>query len=169
MLHANRFRTQAGLVLIAAALTLSACGSKRAESRRAAVATQTAQVGENRNKASAMAFYNEFFNQHDLSAADRYIGDTYIQHNPRVANGREAFKSTFAQIFKQNPGRRSTIARAVAEGDLVMLHVHTVTGPGDRGSAIVDIFRFDANGKIVEHWDVIQPVPDKTASGNGMF
>ena len=86
-----------------------------------------------------------------------------------MPNGRADFIGTFAQIFKDNPQRHSTIHHVLAEGDLVALHVHTVTGPQDRGSAIVDIFRFDASGKIVEHWDVIQPVPATTASGNGMF
>lgn len=122
-----------------------------------------------RNKDNAVAFYEAFFNRHDLTAADRYIGDTYIQHNPRVANGRQAFVQTFTQLFARFPQRHSTIHKAIADGDLVALHVHTVTGPDDRGMAIVDIFRFDAQGKIVEHWDVMQPVPESTASGNGLF
>jgi predicted SnoaL-like aldol condensation-catalyzing enzyme len=122
-----------------------------------------------RNKQRAVAFYGEFFNRHDLSAAERYIAPTYIQHNPRVANGRDAFVAAFTSIFARYPQRHSTIHSAIADGDLVALHVHTVTGEDDLGTAIVDIFRFDSAGNIVEHWDVMQPVPATTASGNGMF
>lgn len=122
-----------------------------------------------RNKQRALAFYGEFFNRHDLSAAERYIAPGYIQHNPRVANGRDAFKAAFATIFSRYPERHSTIHAAIAEGDLVALHVHTTTSSSDIGMAIVDIFRFDNAGNIVEHWDVMQAVPATTASGNGMF
>ncbi|NUU02395.1 nuclear transport factor 2 family protein [Herbaspirillum robiniae] len=121
------------------------------------------------NKRNALAFYDAFFNRHDLTAAQRYVAPGYIQHNPRVASGRDAFVNAFTQIFARYPQRRSTVHKAIADGDLVALHVHTVTGPDDRGMAIVDIFRFDGDGKIVEHWDVMQPVPESTASGNGMF
>ena len=150
---------------LAAALGLSACASKSeasgADARQVAAALA--------NKRAAVTFYEQFFNDHDLSAAERYIAPGYIQHNPQVANGREAFVQTFAGIFAKQPQRRSTIKRVVAEGSYVMLHVHAVAGPEDRGVAVVDIFRFDPEGKIVEHWDVIQPVPEKTASGNGVF
>ncbi|WP_157221642.1 ester cyclase [Herbaspirillum sp. YR522] len=122
-----------------------------------------------RNKQRALAFYGEFFNRHDLSAAERYIAPGYIQHNPRVANGRDAFVAAFASLFTRYPERHSTIHAAMAEGDLVALHVHTTTSSSDIGMAIVDIFRFDNTGNIVEHWDVMQAVPATTASGNGMF
>lgn len=130
---------------------------------------QLASARADANKRNAIAFYEAFFNQHDLSAAQRYIAEGYIQHNPRVANGRAAFVAAFTTIFANNPQRHSTIHKAIADGDLVALHVLTTTGPNDRGMAIVDIFRFDADGKIVEHWDVMQPVPESTVSGNGMF
>ena len=155
---------------VAAAVVLTACSpmAPRAQGGPATSATTASQLAA--NKKNAVDFYNQFFNQHDLSAATRYISDTtYIQHNPHVPNGRDAFVAAFTQIFKQYPQRQSTIKAVMGEGNLVALHVHSVNGPGDRGSAIVDIFRFDDNGKIVEHWDVMQPIPETTASGNGMF
>ena len=155
---------------LASAVLLSACSSTPgpAAAGQAPSAQQRLAQAE-ANKKNAVDFYNQFFNQHDLTAAERYIGPTYTQHNPRVPNGREAFVAAFTAIFKQYPQRQSIIKRAMAEGDLVALHVHSTNSPGERGSAIVDIFRFDAAGKIVEHWDVIQPIPEATASGNSMF
>lgn len=151
---------------IASTLLLSACSSTMGPVAAGPLAnTQQREA----NKKNAVDFYNQFFNQHDLTAAERYIGSSYTQHNPRVPNGREAFVQAFTAIFKQYPQRQSVIQRAIAEGDLVVLHVHSTNAPGERGSAIVDIFRFDAAGKIVEHWDVIQPIPETTASGNSMF
>lgn len=160
----------AALSLIAATLALGACSSQPGSAGAGSAVVQSdAAVKAQRNKQSAVTFYDQFFNKHDLTAADRFIGDSYTQHNPRVPNGKAAFVGAFQQIFAQNPQRQSRITQAIADGDLVALHVHTTTGPQDRGVAIVDIFRFDANGKIVEHWDVIQPVPESTASGNSMF
>ena len=120
------------------------------------------------NKQLVTQFYNEFFNQHDLSAADRYIGDYYWQHNPTVADGKAAFVNAFIERFQQHPERTNTIIRAIAEDDLVVLHVHSKLDANDRGRALVDIFRLE-NGKIVEHWDVIQQVPESTASGRSIF
>lgn len=166
----KRISSLAALSLIAATLALGACSSQPGNAGAGSAVVQIdAAVKAQRNKQSAVTFYDQFFNKHDLTAADRFIGDSYTQHNPRVPNGKAAFVGAFQQIFAQNPQRQSRITRAIADGDLVALHVHTTTGPQDRGVAIVDIFRFDANGKIVEHWDVIQPVPESTASGNSMF
>lgn len=166
----KRISSLAVLSLIAATLALGACSSQPGNAGAGSAVVQSdAAVKAQRNKQSAVTFYDQFFNKHDLTAADRFIGDSYTQHNPRVPNGKAAFVGAFQQIFAQNPQRQSRITQAIADGDLVALHVHTTTGPQDRGVAIVDIFRFDANGKIVEHWDVIQPVPESTASGNSMF
>lgn len=159
----------AAVGLVAATLALTACSTSPMSGMAGTEASSASRDQQSVNKKNAVAFYEQFFNQHDLTAADRYIGDTYIQHNPRVPNGKAAFVAGFTQIFAQSPQRHSKIVKAIADGDLVALHVHTTTGPQDRGVAIVDIFRFDAGGKIVEHWDVIQPVPESTASGNGMF
>lgn len=129
-----------------------------------------AQTTPEQNKANALAFYEMAFNQHKVQeATDKYIGKEYLQHNPTVADGGQAFVDAFAPFLKANPKSRAAIKRVVADGDLVMLHVHSKLNDEDRGEAVVDIFRFDENGKIVEHWDVIQAVPEKTESGRGMF
>lgn len=129
-----------------------------------------AQTTPDQNKANALAFYEMAFNQHKVQeATDKYIGKEYLQHNPTVADGGKAFVDAFAPFLKANPKSRAEIKRVVADGDLVMLHVHSKLNDEDRGEAVVDIFRFDENGKIVEHWDVIQAVPEKNESGRGMF
>lgn len=122
------------------------------------------------NKENALAFYEMVFNQHKLQeASDKYIGKEYLQHNPNVADGKQAFIDAFAPFLKAHPKSKATVKRVIAEGDLVALHVHSQLDDQDRGEAVVDIFRFDKDGKIVEHWDVIQAVPEKTESGRGMF
>ena len=132
-------------------------------------ATALASTPE-QNKANALAFYDLAFNQHKVQeATDKYIGKEYLQHNPGVADGGQAFVDAFAPFLKENPKSKATIKRVIADGDLVALHVHSQLNDEDRGEAVVDIFRFDKDGKIVEHWDVIQAVPEKTESGRGMF
>ncbi|MDG2938674.1 ester cyclase [Bisgaard Taxon 10/6] len=129
-----------------------------------------AQTTPEQNKANALAFYEMAFNQHKVQeATDKYIGKEYLQHNPTVADGGKAFVDAFVPFLKANPKSRAEIKHVMADGDLVMLHVHSKLNEQDRGEAVVDIFRFDENGKIVEHWDVIQAVPEKTESGRGMF
>lgn len=123
-----------------------------------------------KNKQTAIDFYEMVFNKHQVqAAADRYIGKEYWQHNPEVKDGKQAFVDTFTPFLKQFPHSKATIKRAIAQGDLVVLHVHSQTSPEDIGTAVIDIFRFDKKGKIVEHWDVSQPIPTTTASGRGMF
>jgi predicted SnoaL-like aldol condensation-catalyzing enzyme len=120
------------------------------------------------NKRAVLDFYDKGLNQKDFEAASRYFGDRYVQHNPNAADGPAGFKG-FVQFLKDKfPQSRSEVKRAFAEGDYVIVHVHAVREPGTRGSAIVDIFRLE-NGKIVEHWDVVQPIPEKSANANGMF
>ena len=159
------------LMLTAAVLAASAAHAAPAQAQRSAA--KKAQKAPNqvaRNKANALAFYEMAFNQHRVQeAADTYIGKSYIQHNPGVADGAQAFVDAFLPFLKENPQSRAEIKRVVAEGDLVVLHVFSRTSPQDKGEAVADIFRFDKAGKIVEHWDVIQAVPDKTASGRSMF
>lgn len=123
---------------------------------------------EEANRTLVVDFYNAFFNDHDIAAAEKFVTEDYIQHNPFVPDGRAPLVDFFAGDFKQNPERSSRIVRSAADGDLVWLHVESKQNPSDRGSAVVDIFRVK-DGKIVEHWDAVQPVPETAANKNTMF
>lgn len=124
---------------------------------------------EEQNKQVVLDFYEKAVNQKNFEAAARHFGPRYIQHNPHAADGVDGFREFVeGHLKKQTPDSKSEIKRVFADGDHVILHVHAVPKPGARGAAIVDIFRLD-DGKIVEHWDVIQDIPEKTANPNGMF
>jgi predicted SnoaL-like aldol condensation-catalyzing enzyme len=120
------------------------------------------------NKKAVQEFYDLIINKKDFASARKYMGDRYKQHNPLVADGPEGLKA-FIEFLKTNfPEARSEIKRAFADGDYVILHVYSIRPPNMRGRAIIEIFRLD-DGKIDEHWDVIQEIPEESANPNGMF
>jgi predicted SnoaL-like aldol condensation-catalyzing enzyme len=124
-----------------------------------------------RNKQNAMAFYDLMFNQcKPAEAIEHYVGQTYTQHNPHVADGKQASIDYFEGMAKDYPGKRVHFKRSIAEGNLVVLHCHQ-EWPSDANKdwAGIDIFRFDDIEKIVEHWDVLQVVPSQSANGNPLF
>ena len=115
-----------------------------------------------------IAFYDAALNQKDFEKAKKYFGAYYKQHNPSAADGPEGLKGFIAFLKAKFPNTKSEFKRVFADGDYVIVHVHAVREPGTRGVAIIDIFRLE-NGKVVEHWDVVQPVPEKAMNENGMF
>jgi predicted SnoaL-like aldol condensation-catalyzing enzyme len=122
-----------------------------------------------KNKQTVLAYFHMAFNERmPAQAAQKYGGPHYIQHNPQAPDGFEAFVAFVEGFVEQFPQMSLEIKRAVAEGDLVVTHSLLKTSPEDRGTAVVDIFRLE-EGKVVEHWDVLQPVPESAANDHPMF
>ena len=120
------------------------------------------------NRASAIAFYKTAFAGAPREAVERYVGAEYIQHNPLVGDGPGPFIEYFERMASEYPDKTIRFVRSVAEGDLVALHTHQVWPGGDE-YVTMDFFRFDAQGKIVEHWDAIQQIPEAPANNNTMY
>ena len=120
------------------------------------------------NEKTVLEFYEAGLNRKDFDAAAKFFGSRYVQHNPTAPDGIEGFKAFLNFLREKFPDSRSEIKRSFAEGDYVILHVHSVREKGTRGRAIVDIFKLE-DGKIVEHWDVIQEIPAEMAHDNGKF
>ena len=120
------------------------------------------------NKKNAIGFYQMAYDGDPRKAVEKYVGAEYIQHNPLVGDGKEPFIAYFERMFREYPNKSIKFVRAVAEKDLVALHTHQ-TWPGNEEYVTMDFFRFDANGKIVEHWDAMQQVPESSANGNTMY
>lgn len=120
------------------------------------------------NKQNAIAFYRTAYEGNPRSAVAQYVGDRYIQHNPLVGDGKEAFIAYFEEMARDYPSKSIEFVRCVAENDLVALHTHQIW-PGNDQYVTMDFFRFDDNGKIVEHWDSIQQIPGESKNGNTMY
>lgn len=152
--------------MIRNSLAIALCGVTMLAIHSSALAKDAAT--EANNKRVVLEFYEKGLNQKDADAAIAYLGSRYIQHNPNAADGAEGFRKFIGFLKEKFPQSRSEIKRVFTDGDNVILHVHAVREPGTRGNAIIDIFRLE-NGKIVEHWDVVQPVPETSANSNSMF
>ncbi len=119
-------------------------------------------------KAFLNRFYEEVFNGHDAQAAVKYLREDYIQHNPGVGQGRQAFIDAFAGKFQQVPGFKLNVKRIILDGDMAAVHIHAVGLPGENESVVVDIYRFE-DGLLAEHWDCLMPIPKDKIGSNIYF
>ncbi|WP_416978986.1 nuclear transport factor 2 family protein [Streptomyces sp. T028] len=155
-----------------AAVALTAVGIVPAASATTTTVTQQHHQGDSsrlaHQKSVAVQVLKGVFERGDTGVVDRFVRADYIQHNPQVGDGAAALKAVGRSFHQQFPRATYSVKRVIAEGDLVLVHSHLVATPGTRGSAVVDIFRFQG-GKIAEHWDVLEDVPATSVSGNDMF
>lgn len=119
-------------------------------------------------KQNAINFYKMAYEGNPTKAIEMYVGDEYIQHNPDVADGKEGFINYFERMQLEYPEKSIEFIRAIVEDDLVALHTHQIWPENDQ-YVTMDFFRFDKNGKIIEHWDAIQQIPEKSANSNKMY
>jgi len=154
-------------LLVAAAIALASCGNQAAENVQATADSLSRQATQlSLNKKMVAEFYQEFFGDKNIAAADQYLADNYIQHNPALPDGKAALKDGATLWFKGAPKTKIDIQHLSADGNLV--YIHTKSKMGDKTISVIDIFRIE-NGKIAEHWDVIQEVPAKSANNHPMF
>jgi predicted SnoaL-like aldol condensation-catalyzing enzyme len=154
------------------ATTLSACSTVKPNAVRTSsspAAPASLQIDGNANKQLVADFYELAFNRRQpADAAARYLAPQYIQHNPGAPDGAQTFVTFFEGFFQSHPNAHVQIKRILVDGDLVAVHARWTQDETDLGNAVVDIFRI-ANGKIIEHWDVVQPVPEQSFNSNTMF
>jgi predicted SnoaL-like aldol condensation-catalyzing enzyme len=149
-------------ILFAALIAFS--GIARADDAPAVSASETAA-----NKALVTEMFQHLFvGMKADTEADKYFASDFIEHDPASADGTKALMTFFKGFYQQYPKQSTVMKRVIADGDLVAVHFHAKTTPEDRGVAGVDLFRVE-NGKVVEHWDVVQPIPEKSANDNTMF
>lgn len=120
------------------------------------------------NKKNAIAFYKTAYEGNPTKAVELYVGNEYIQHNPDVADGLHGFINYFDRMHTEYPNKSIEFVRCIAEGELVALHTHQIWPDNDQ-YVTMDFFRFDENGKICEHWDAIQQIPQNSANPNTMY
>jgi len=120
------------------------------------------------NKKNAIEFYKMAYEGNPRKAVELFVGSEYIQHNPLVGDGIEPFIAYFEKMAKEYPDKDIKFVRAVAEGNMVALHTHQ-KWPGGEEYVTMDFFRFDENGKMVEHWDSMQQIPEVSGNGNTMY
>nr|WP_294947528.1 ester cyclase [uncultured Mucilaginibacter sp.] len=154
-------------LLVLASFSVFSCGDQSADNAKATADSLSRQATQlSLNKKMVAEFYQEFFGDKNISALDKYLADNYIQHNPVLPDGKEALRQGATLWFKGAPKTKIDIQHLSADGNLV--YIHTKSKMGDKVSSVIDIFRIE-NGKIAEHWDVIQDVPEKSANAHPMF
>jgi predicted SnoaL-like aldol condensation-catalyzing enzyme len=165
--NAGNVRYKAGVVLVILLLSAFTVACSQPDPEAQAALQEQAQV--KKNKETAVAFFNMIFNDHKVAEAfDLYADPIYIQHNPYAASGAQAAIDFLGPYLENTPEASADIKRVIAEGDLVAIHNNPKANAEDLGRAVVDIFRLE-NGKVVEHWDVVQNVPEKSMNDNTMF
>lgn len=147
--------------LVMASMSLAACSAPR-EDRAESVSRDVAKEEANRK------IVLEMFKASNVDEITKNMTDDYKQHNPNIADGKKGAVEFFTNLFKRYPNQKARVIHVAADGDFVWVHAHLTLTPDDPGLALVDIWRLK-DGKLAEHWDIMQPVPGKTASGNSMF
>lgn len=155
----SRTRALAGLAALAAALFTG---------QAAAAAPRTDAPRPAAGKPLVVTFTNLLYNRHDLKAIDAFLSPTFVQHDPRIADGPAGLRAYLTAQNAAYPHSAVSIKRVIGEGNLIAIHSNLVLEPGTKGYAVLDLYRV-IGGKIAEHWDTTQQVPASTVSGNDMF